>query len=411
MRNIGLFRKKKVENRADETGTSFEELIAYLSKSTITKSKALQIPALQGGINKLAEKITSLPLKLYKQNEDGTVEEVKDDIRLKLLNDDTGDTLNANEFWKAMLEDYFLGDNGGMAYINKSKGQYKSLHYVDSSNVSVLTSTDKIFKDYQIYIDGNRYYPFEFLKIKRKTKDGATNITLQAENSEVLQVAYNRLIFERILLSKGGNKKGFFESERRLDKTALEVLKTSLQSLYNRTDEAENFAILNDGIKFHESSSTPLEMQLNENKKSDINDICLLLGFPHTIIDGGASEEDKKQFNSAVINILTVIETALDRDFLLEKEKGLFYWAFDTKALTRGDVKERFAAYEIALKNNFMQLDEVRQQEDLKPLGFNFLKLGLGDVFYDPKTKEIYTPNTNQTTNLEKGGVNNENGN
>lgn len=50
------------------------------------------------------------------------------------------------------------------------------------------------------------------------------------------------------------------------------------------------------------------------------------------------------------------------------------------------------------LANNFLQADEVRYKEDLKPLGFNFIRLGLQDVLLDPKTNMIYTPNTNQTT-------------
>ncbi len=45
-----------------------------------------------------------------------------------------------------------------------------------------------------------------------------------------------------------------------------------------------------------------------------------------------------------------------------------------------------------------MQIDEVRYAEDLEPLGLDWIKLGLNDVLYDPKTKTIYTPNTNQTS-------------
>lgn len=47
-----------------------------------------------------------------------------------------------------------------------------------------------------------------------------------------------------------------------------------------------------------------------------------------------------------------------------------------------------------------MQTDEVRKLEDLEPIGFNFVKLGLGDVLYDPKTKQIYTPNTNEINSI-----------
>ena len=73
--------------------------------------------------------------------------------------------------------------------------------------------------------------------------------------------------------------------------------------------------------------------------------------------------------------------------------------------LTRGNIKERYEAYEIGLKNRFLQADEVRAEEDREPLGFNFVTLGLGDVLLDPKTKEIYVPNTGEKGKLSaKGG-------
>ena len=114
---------------------------------------------------------------------------------------------------------------------------------------------------------------------------------------------------------------------------------------------------------------------------------------------------------------MVTIQCALNKDFLLEKEKGKYYWAFDTKELLKGDMKERFDAYKVALDANFMQIDEVRYAEDLEPLGLSWVKLGLQDVLYDPKTKLLYTPNTNQLNRMdqqeiktiEKGGGENEN--
>ena len=86
---------------------------------------------------------------------------------------------------------------------------------------------------------------------------------------------------------------------------------------------------------------------------------------------------------------------------MLETEKDSYYFAFDTKELTRGNIKERYEAYEIGLKNNFLQADEVRDKEDLEALGIDWIKLGLDNVLYNPKTKEIYTPNTNETVNID----------
>lgn len=72
--------------------------------------------------------------------------------------------------------------------------------------------------------------------------------------------------------------------------------------------------------------------------------------------------------------------------------------------------KTRFEAYKTALESNLMQIDEVRYLENLEPLGLNFIKLGLQDVLFNPVTKEVYTPNTNQITNIENknGGLKNE---
>lgn len=135
--------------------------------------------------------------------------------------------------------------------------------------------------------------------------------------------------------------------------------------------------------------------------KANSVEISKLFGYPHTIIDGGASEEDKRQFIAAVTALLCYIETELDSKLLLESEKAEgYYWAFDTKELTRGSQLERYQAYEIALKNHFLQVDEVRAAEDYDATGFNWLTMGLGDILLNPKTMEVFTPNTNQTTQL-----------
>ena len=52
-----------------------------------------------------------------------------------------------------------------------------------------------------------------------------------------------------------------------------------------------------------------------------------------------------------------------------------------------------------------MQIDEVRYAEDLDPLGLTWIKLGLKDVLYDPKSRTVYTPNTNQSSRLDQSEV------
>lgn len=296
-----------------------------------------------------------------------------------------------------------------MRHIRKNGiGEYEGLHYVEEEKVSVLKNYDPILKSYSIMVMGKTYHPFEFLKLHRRTKDGAEGIPLWQDNPLIFSVAYNSFVFEEKLVKKGGNKRGFIEAEDKLDKGAIESIKRAWNNLYsNNTD---NVVVLNKGAKFKESSNTSVEMQLNENKESNAKDICGMFGFSSRILYGEATEEDRKEYINAVMSLLNVIETALDKDLLTEKEKESFYFAFDTKELTRGSLKERYEAYALGLTNNFLQIDEVRAKEDMEPLGFKWVRIGLNDVLLDVEKGIVYTPNMNAVADLNnpKGGEGNE---
>ena len=77
-------------------------------------------------------------------------------------------------------------------------------------------------------------------------------------------------------------------------------------------------------------------------------------------------------------------------------------WAADTSEFTKADVLERYQAYELASKNGFLEIDEIRYRENLKPLGLDFVKLGLQDVLYYPGKKGLtYVPNMNQVGSVK----------
>ncbi len=389
------FRKRNIEEPQQVANDVI--LSALLSDETITEKQALNIPAVARCVNLICETVAMIPAKLYKEEIiDGkrkTVE-VPEDARCSLLNEDTKDALDGTQFKKAMVRDYLLNGNA-YAYINKSRNSVKSLNYVDCNNILITKNSDPIFKDYNILVQGQTYKPFEFLKIMRSTKDGARGTGIIEENNELLKVAYTTLKFEQNLVSTGGNKKGFINAKNRLTKEAIDALKAAWDKFYSNNEE--KMIILNDGLTFQEASNTSVEMQLNENKNSINNSILDIFGVP-------TPWNWETFIKTAIMPILKTIECALNRDLLLEKEKKSLYFAFDTKEIIKGDIKTRFEAYKTALDSNLMQIDEVRYLEDLEPLGLNFIKLGLQDVLFNPETKQIYTPNTNQLTNIKTGG-------
>lgn len=403
------FKKRSIEANQDITDDLL--LKSILSENTIGKAEALNIPAVARCVNLISDTVAMIPIKLYKEEMvNGKRKTVEiEDSRCDLFNLDTKDTLDGVQFKRALVRDYLL-DGNAYAYINKRRNLVKSLHYVDCDHVLINQNFDPIFKDYNIMVYGKTYKPYEFLKILRSTRNGARGIGIIEENQELLKAAYLTLKFEQSLVSTGGSKKGFIKAEKKITKEAMDSLKRAWRELYCNTEN--NVIVLNDNLDFKEASSTSTEMQLNENKTSLNNSILDIFNIP-------VNFNWETFIKTAIMPILTTIECALNRDLLLEKEKwgrqpsarmgtpceqserGVFYFAFDTKEITKGDIKTRFEAYKTALESNLMQIDECRYMEDLEPLGLNFIKLGLQDVLFNPQTKEVYTPNTNQIKNIE----------
>ena len=391
--------------KREETEVKLDDVLleALINGETITREQAMTIPTVSGAVNFVTDAVAMIPVKLYRDI-GGVVEEVKDDPRVALLNDDTKDTLDGFQFKKAMVEDYLMG-KGGYAYIKKRRNEFVSVYYVEDKNVSIMKNFDPIFKSYDIMVGANRYKPFEFIKLLRNTKDGASGTSVTSEVSKALETAYQTLLYQLSSVKTGGNKKGFLKAERRLAQEEIDLLKEAWRKLY--ANNSENVVVLNNGLDFKESSNSSVELQINESKKtlqSEVNDIFHI------------EEDYNMTFKKAVAPILTAFETALNRDFLLEKEKNSYYWSFDTREITKQSAKERYEAYKLASECGFMTKNEMRYQENMSAIdGFDVVDVGLGSVLYDINTKTYYTPNTNKEVSFDtlapeddENAVNNE---
>lgn len=395
MKIPNIFRRRK--NEIDTKSLDDVLLQAILENGEITGKEAMQIPAVSKAVDFIAGTIASIPIKLYKE-ENESIKEITNDNRISLLNDDTKDTLDGNQFKRALVEDYLLS-KGGYAYICKKRNIVISLNYVEEKHIQILSSdSNHIFKDYDIVVDGKPYKPFEFIKILRNTKNGAYGEGVVSQVSKALETSLQNMIYQLILLKSGGNKRGFIKSENSLSKEAIKDLKDAWKRLYANNEN--NVVILNKGLDFKEASSSSVEMQLNENRKTLNQEIEDIFHIKSNYND---------TFKEAIYPILSVIECALNRDLLLEKEKKDFFFSFDLKEILKGSLKERFEAYKLAKETGWITLNEIRYLENKDPIeGLDIIAMSLGNVIYDTKTKQYYTPNTDSTKLLGKGGESNE---
>lgn len=405
---MGIFNRWfKRENVIDTSSIDDPLLKALIGDTAIDRNLALEMPVVSGSVDLICNTFAMIPFKLYKEEkkEGKKITKEVDDDRVKIINDDTTDKLDGFQFKKAICEDYLMG-KGGYAYIKKIGNNFKGLFYTEDKQVSINKNSDPIFKNYDILVFGKKYKDYEFIKLLRNTKDGASGTGLTSEISRALKTAYKRLLYDYDLAVTGGSRKGFIKSQKHLDEKGIKALKEAWEQFYAGT---ANTVVLNDGMEFQEANNTSRENEINEkniNFNKEIKDIFHI---------GNSYDEFVK---NAIMPIATAFATALNRDFLLEKEKKSYYFAPDTKELLKGSLRERYEAYQIAIKNGFKTRNEIRYMEDDDAIeGLDMINLGLGDVLLNAETGEIYTPNTNKlvkmgenTTekdlNLQKTGLN-----
>ena len=403
---MALFKRKSKEpkNTADSNGVEYSAdlLEAMLKGEELTKQQALGIPAVASAVDKIANTVAMIPIKLYKETKTDdnkrVVTEVEDK-RVAILNQDTKSTLDGFQFKKAMVTDYLMG-KGGYAYIKRRKNEFVGVYYVREEDIALcLINESPIDRRYTISTWGKMYEPFEFLKILRNSKDGMLGFGVSSQVAQALSIALQTMILQYNLAKTGGNKRGYIQSENVLSDKAIDKLKEAWAEMYANND-TQRIPVLNKGLSFQQSSATSVEMQLNESKELLNKEIAKLF---HT--DGDYNDF----FKNAVQPILTEFETALNRDFLLEKEKGILFWAFDTTDITKSGLKERYEAYKTALDGGWVTKNEIRYRENMDAIdGLDTINMGLGSVLFDTKTGEYYTPNTNSTHKVGESTQNND---
>ncbi len=407
MREIGLFDLFRVETRQQEQVVDEANLDTALRTAmgsrAITVSSALNIPAVSSSVSFIAGTVASLPIRLYR-TENGRSEEVVDDYRLRLLNEETGDLLDAFQWKCTLVRDYLLPGNG-YTYVDWAGNMIQGLYYVDPLQVSVEIGADPIFKTARFFIGGNSYRDYEIMRVLRNTRDGVTGVGVVAESQIQLETMFNALKYENRMVRTGA-KKGFLKVEpgKKVTQAILDQLRSSWRKMYG-SDSEETTVILNDGVDFKDAGQTAVETQLNENKETNGHEIYKIFSIVPTVLEGGASAEDlKNTVRFAIQPVVKALQLAINRFCLLENEKGSLAFEVDMDALDGTDMLSRYQAYEIAVRNGWMQLDEVRYDEGRNPLGLKFIRLGLDTVIYDPESKMIYTPNTKEWATIEQKG-------
>jgi HK97 family phage portal protein len=177
-------------------------------------------------------------------------------------------------------------------------------------------------------------------------------------------------------------------------------------------------AVLTGGFKFETLGIAPDESQFLETRKFQRSEISMMYGIPpHMIGDVEKSTSWGTGIEEQTIGAITYtfrawsspIESVLSA--MLPQGQ---YVRFDYKALLRGDLKARYEAYDKALHSGWINVNEIRAEEELEPIGpdgdiylqpVNYAPLGFTPVASQPSTPGAPKPEPKKPRNPGPKGV------
>lgn len=172
----------------------------------------------------------------------------------------------------------------------------------------------------------------------------------------------------------GGMPLGLLKTDVHLTNEMAEEAK----AWWNSSASAANgIAVMGNNLSFEKTGLTPAEAQSAELRKLSATEVARLFGVPASLMlaDAGSSltysnlQQEWVAFVRFGLTKYTLeIENAMSS--LIPNRTKEVRFVYD--ALLRPDTEARYRAHAVALNNEpFMTVDEVRQLEDMPPLGGN----------------------------------------
>lgn len=394
-----LFRTK--ENRDNSSIFSSSLSSSTTSNVYVTSKNLTEIPMVNANINYIAGRIAPLKVKLYKK-EDGKIVEIKGDVRTRLMNNDCGGVISAYNTKFNMIKDYLIQGRSHI-YVDRKGLKINSLRYINPSDVMIMGNNDPIFKEVQYSVMGKPYNDFDFITLANTT-DGVTFSGLINQNKTLLESAMYMLNNNKVSAKNSNAPKGIIESDIPLGQEELDALKSSWRKFVNSGTE-QSF-VLNQGLHFQNVGGNNQQNQIVEQQNLLDKQICALFGTSIELINGTANEQVEKGFlRSKLIPLLDKIIEEYNRVLLLESEKlDGYFFAFDLSEISKdASMKDRMEAYKVGLESNILDINTVRELENLPRITNldGVLKMNLSDVLFNVENGNSMILNLGKTVDLD----------
>lgn len=347
------------------------------SGKVVTADKAMQLSAVWACVRLLSESISTLPIKIYKSESDGSRSLAKDHPIYRLLCKQPNFEMTPSRFMLMVVASLCLRGN---SFIEKKYigSKLVALEPLLPQNMTVKRSEQTGMLEYK-YTDPSgqkiRTIPTnKIMHIRGFGMDGICGMIPVKIGRDVIGAALSVEESAAKIFENGLQSSGFLSSEQSLNDEQRERIRSYLLSFVG-SKNAGKMMVLEGGMKYNNVTMNPEAAQMLESRTFSIEEICRWFRVPPFMVGhmdkqsswASSVEGMNMQFLTNTLRPLLVnIEQEISRCLLNGDDD--YYAEFSVEGLLRADSAGRSAYYTTALQNGWMSRNDVRRLENLPPI-------------------------------------------
>lgn len=325
----------------------------------------------------ISETVAMLPVHVYSKGADGSRMDLPENPVALIFGGDANDMQSGNEFVEMMTAHALLRGNAFAQIIRDARGQPIQLipHHPDRVSVVYIPMSGRWLYDISM-LDGTtrRFLPEEIFHLKDRTDDGIIGRSRLARARETFGNALAIEKYATKTFENGAAMSGFLTHPEHLGEEATKNIQESFSGKYAGVDNAGKVAVLEEGMKWQQTSVSPDDAQMLDSRRFSVESLARVFRVPAQVIGAGHAgslssvQEIGRWFHSHTIQPWLVRwERLIQRTLFSSQTRRGFEVEFDADLLLRGDMLTRFQAYRIGREIGVVNANELRKFEKLNP--------------------------------------------
>jgi HK97 family phage portal protein len=346
---------------------------------TVSVDQALKLSTVWACVRMIAGTIATLPLGFYERKPDGSRVPAVNQSLYEILHSQPNADQTAVVFWQCVAASLLLWGNAFVEITRDVRGGVIALNYLMPSRVTYRRMAGGEYRYFYVdnvigterVIDETR-----MMHIPAFTTDGKWGLSPVAYGANVLgsTVETDRTASETF--SNSLRSPGVISMDMVFKKDQREEIRKHVREV----SESGGVMVLERGAKFEKLSLDPVSAELLATRAWNVEEICRWYGVDPSMVGHGAKDSnwgtglEQKMLWLIAFTLrqwCVSIEQAIRKNLIPVVERQRYFAEFGLEGLLRGDSTARAGFYASATQNGWMTRDEVRQKENLSPMGGN----------------------------------------